>query len=217
MTSRTMAATAVATVLVLAGAVLTRTGNHETPDPAPTEATPPPVLDETPAPPPAGPVASAVAAVSASQDWLYLTDDQIRAAVVDISTGAAGPALAEQTVSEIATARADLELSRGPVWWIVHPLATHLVEGELTAAQVEVWAVTVLSAVDIAAPQAEWMTFTVDLAFEDDEWRVEGLRDRPGPSPALGPHDQPWDAAPFAVGLDGFERLDGTVAAKVPR
>lgn len=216
MTRRALAATAVAIVVVLGAAVLARTSNQAAPTPTRTESAPPVVLDETPAAPD-GPITSAVAAVSASQDWLYLTDDQIRSAVLAISTDAAGPVLAEQTVSEIAAARADLELSPGPVWWIVHPLATRILDEDDTSARLEVWTVTVLSAVEIAAPQAEWMTVTVDLAREDGRWRVEGLRDRPGPSPALGPHDQPWDAAPFAIGLEGFERLDGTTAGKVPR
>ena len=102
-----------------------------------------------------------------------------------------------------------LSASSGPVWWVVHPLATHVVAATTDAAEVEVWTVTVLAATDVAAPQTEWLTVTVDLALTRDGWRVESIRDRPGPSPMLGPRDQPWDAAPFTDALDGFDRLEG--------
>jgi hypothetical protein len=166
-------------------------------------------VDETEALSEDGAAGAAVRVVAASQDWLYLTDDEVRAAVLAVATPGAGPALADLTVSDVSTARSDLGLSPGPVWWVVHPLASRVVGFASDAAQVEVWAVTVLAAVDIAAPQAEWLTVTVDLAWAGERWLVESIRDRPGPSPMLGPRDQPWDAAPFTDALDGFERLEG--------
>jgi len=155
--------------------------------------------------------ASEVAArvVALSQDWLYLSDDEVRAEVLAVATPAAGPALADLTVADVSTARSDLGLSPGPVWWVVHPLATRVAAFTPRVAEVEVWAVTVLAAVDVAAPQTEWLTVTVDLAWDGERWRVESIRDRPGPSPMLGPRDQPWDAAPFTDALDGFQRLEG--------
>ena len=152
---------------------------------------------------------AAVRVVAASQDWLYLTDDEVRAEVLAVATQTAGPALADLTVADVSTAREDLGLSPGPVWWVVHPLASRVAAFTPHAAEVEVWAVTVLAAVDVAAPQAEWLTVTVDLAWTGGGWRVESIRDRPGPSPMFGPRDAPWDAAPFTEALDGFARLEG--------
>lgn len=166
-------------------------------------------VDEPVAPSEGGAELAAVRVVAASQDWLYLADDQVRAAVLAIATPGAGPALADLTVADVSTARSDLGLSPGPVWWVVHPLASRVLDFTPQAAQVEVWAVTILAAVDVAAPQAEWLTVTVDLAWDGEGWLVESIRDRPGPSPMLGPRDQPWDAAPFADALDGFARLEG--------
>jgi hypothetical protein len=164
---------------------------------------------EVEAPTEEGAASAAVRVVAASQDWLYLADEEVRAAVLALATPAAGPALADLTVADVSTAREDLGLSMGPVWWVVHPLASRVVDFTPHAAEVDVWAVTVLAAVDVAAPQTEWLTVSVDLAWMDDSWRVESIRDRPGPSPMLGPRDQPWDAAPFTEALDGFARLQG--------
>ena len=49
------------------------------------------------------------------------------------------------------------------------------------------WTVTVLSAEDVAAPQSEWITVTIDLAWVDGDWRVDAVRDTPGPTPMSGP------------------------------
>jgi hypothetical protein len=157
-------------------------------------------------------VAAAIDAAAAPQRWLYLTDVEVRAEVLEIATPSAGPALAELTVADVAAARADLALSPGPVWWLVHPLAAHLVSSVAGSAEVEIWTATVLSAVEIAAPQVEFLTVTVDLVWDDGRWLIDAIRDRPGPTPAIGPGDDPWDAAPFAEALDGFARLDGSDA-----
>ena len=66
-----------------------------------------------------------------------------------------------------------------------------------------------LSAEGVAAPQTEWVTVTVDLAWVDGDWRVDAVRDTPGPTPQTGPKDQPWDAGPFDESLAGFTRMDG--------
>jgi hypothetical protein len=164
----------------------------------------------------AGAIEAAVVAASAPQRWLYADEETITAEVLAMSTTEAGRALADLTVSDLRTAREDLSLSPGPVWWIVHPLATRVASITSTAAEIEVWTVTVLSAVEIAAPQTEWLTVTVDLHHDGDRWLVEAIRDRPGPTPALGPGDDPWDAAPLADRLDGFVRLDGSESGPTP-
>jgi hypothetical protein len=156
-----------------------------------------------------GAVAAAIAYATASQRWLYLTDDEITAAVTEIATQVAAQRLAADVVSEIRTARDQLGASPGRVWWLVRPLAWRLDHHSGDEARVSVWVVTVLSAAEVAAPQTEWMTVTIDLAWVEDNWRVDAVHDAPGPTPTTGPRDQPWDAEPFDDTLAGFTRMDG--------
>jgi hypothetical protein len=155
-----------------------------------------------------GAVAAAIAYATASQRWLYLTDDEITAAVTEIATPVAARRLAGDVVSEIRTARDQLGASPSRVWWLVRPLAWRLDHHSGDETRVAVWVVTVLSAAGVAAPQTEWMTVTIDLAWVDDNWRVDAVHDAPGPTPMTGPRDQPWDAEPFDDTLAGFTRMD---------
>ncbi|MDZ7734498.1 MAG: hypothetical protein U5R31_16745 [Acidimicrobiia bacterium] len=99
---------------------------------------------------------------------------------------------------------------RAGVWWLVRPLAWRVETFSPSGATVAVWrAVTVLSAQEVAAPQAEWVTVTIDLAWVEGDWRVDAVRDTAGPTPQTGPNDQPWDAVPFDEALEGFTRIDG--------
>lgn len=156
-----------------------------------------------------GAAAAAVAYATAPQRWLYFTDDEIRSAVGEIATPAAAPRMVDDVVSDVTMAREQLGQSTARIWWLVRPLA-YLVEDQgPTQARVSVWVITILAAEEVAAPQTEFMTVTVDLAWVDGDWRVDSIRDTPGPTPITGPHDQPWDAEPFDRSLDGFTRLDG--------
>ena len=156
-----------------------------------------------------GAVAAAVAYATASQRWLYFTDEEIDAAVAEIATPVAAPRMAEDVVAEVSMAREQLAQSSGPIWWLVRPLAWRVDDYRDTDARVSVWTVTILSAAGVAAPQSEYLTVTLDLSWVDGDWRVDGVRDTPGPTPITGPHDQPWDAEPFDNALDGFTRMDG--------
>lgn len=156
-----------------------------------------------------GATAAAISYATASQRWLYFTDDEIRAAVDEIATAPAAARMADQVVLDVATAREQLAASPGRVWWLVRPLAWQVDSFDGEHARVSVWTVTVLSAAEVAAPQAEYVTVTLDLAWVDDDWRVDHVRDTPGPTPMTGPRDQPWDAFPFDQALDGFTRMDG--------
>lgn len=156
-----------------------------------------------------GAAAAAVSYATASQRWLYFTDDEIRAAVEEIATPVAAPRMADQVVLDVSTAREQLAASSGRVWWLVRPLGWRVDRYTGNAARVSVWTVTILSASEVAAPQAEYVTVTLDLAWVDDDWRVDHVRDTPGPTPMTGPRDQPWDAVPFDQALDGFTRMDG--------
>ena len=156
-----------------------------------------------------GAVAAAVAYATASQRWLYFTDEEISAAVAEIATPVAAPRLAQDVVADISMAREQLSQSQGPIWWIVRPLAWRVEQFRDSEARVSVWTVTILSAAGVAAPQSEYLTITLDLAWVEGDWRVDGVRDSPGPTPITGPQDQPWDAEPFDQALDGFTRIDG--------
>lgn len=157
----------------------------------------------------AGAVAAAVTYATASQRWLYFSDEEIRDAVAEIATRVAAPRMADEIVLDVSTAREQLGASPGPVWWLVRPLAWRADRFDDTEAQVSVWVVTILSAAEVAAPQAEYATVTLDLAWVDGDWRIDAVRDTPGPTPMTGPHDQPWEAVPFDEALDGFTRMDG--------
>lgn len=156
-----------------------------------------------------GAVAAAVSYATASQRWLYFTDDEIRDAVAEIATPVAAPRMGDEVVLEVSTAREQLGASPGRIWWLVRPLAWRVEHHDADDARVSVWVVTILSAAEVAAPQSEFRTVTLDLAWVDGDWRVDGVRDAPGPTPLSGPQDQPWDAEPFDDALDGFTRLDG--------
>lgn len=156
-----------------------------------------------------GAVAAAVAYATASQRWLYFTDEEIEAAIAAIATPVAAPRLAEDVVADVSMAREQLAQSSGRIWWLVRPLAWRVDDYRDADARVSVWTVTILSAAGVAAPQSEFLTVTLDLAWVDGDWRVDAVRDTPGPTPITGPHDQPWDAEPFDRTLDGFTRMDG--------
>lgn len=156
-----------------------------------------------------GVVQAAVAYTAASQRWLYMTDDEVTQAVTGIATPESGDRLAHEVVEEVRTARDQLGLSPGRVWWLVHPLAWRVESFSRDEASVAVWTMTVLSAREVAVPQTAWMTVTVDLEWTGGAWRVDAVRDRPGPTPMTGPRDDPWESSPFDDALDGFTRLPG--------
>jgi hypothetical protein len=156
-----------------------------------------------------GAVAAAIAYATAPQRWLYFTDDEIAAAVTEIATSAAAPRLVDEVVADVRVAREQLGASSGRVWWLVRPLAWHLELHTAGEAQVTVWLVTVLSAAEVAAPQTEWMSVSVALEWAEDDWRLDGIHESPGPTPMTGPRDEPWNAEPFDETLQGFIRMDG--------
>jgi hypothetical protein len=56
------------------------------------------------------------------------------------------------------------------------------------------------------------MRVGVELSWVDTSWRVQAVDTTPGPTPATGTSDRPWQAAPFDAALDGFQRVgDETV------
>jgi hypothetical protein len=171
----------------------------------------PPAQEAGPVATEEGARAAAIRAATASQRWLYLNDEQIRAEVRALATPRAAPRLERDTVAELSLARGSLSASPGRVWWIVRPLAWRVESLTSEAARVSVWTVTVLSASDVAVPQADWVTLAVDLEWTQGRWLLDGIRDEPGPTPALGPRDEPWQPEPFDDALDRFTRMESAV------
>lgn len=155
----------------------------------------------------AGARAAAMSYATASQRWLYMSDAEIEAAIGAIAAPSASVRFADEVVGEIAVARDGLSASPGRVWWIVRPLATRVDAYTEQRARVSVWTVTVLSAADVALPQADWLTVTVDLEWHAGDWRVAAVDDEPGPTPMVGVRDEPWMPEAFDDALDGFERV----------
>lgn len=162
----------------------------------------------------AGAVAAAVSYAGASQRWLYSTDAQIAAAVAEIATPDSVDRLAGEILGDIGSARDDLVESPGRVWWLVHPLAWRVDRYDADEATVEVWLMTLLSASDVAVPQTEWLTATLELEWVDGGWRLDAVRETPGPTPMIGPRDDPWEPEPFDEALGGFTRLGSEPAAQ---
>jgi hypothetical protein len=150
---------------------------------------------------------AAVEYATASQQWLYLTDEEIEAEVRRIASPATADRLVEETVGELGLARDGLMQSAGGVWWFVRPLAVKTVSVSDARAEVSVWVVTVLSAADVAVPQADWATLDLVLVSRGDEWLLESIDDEPGPTPISGVRDDPWEPEPFDDALDGFVRI----------
>ena len=157
----------------------------------------------------AGAVAAAVSYAGASQRWLYSTDEQIAAAVAEIATPDSVDQLTDEILADIGSARDDLAESPGRIWWLVHPLAWRVDRYDADEATVDVWLMTLLSASDVAVPQTEWLTATLELEWADGAWRLDAVRETPGPTPMIGPRDDPWEPEPFDDALSGFTRLGG--------
>ena len=150
---------------------------------------------------------AAIEYAAASQQWLYLTDEEIETEVRHIAAPTSADRLVEETVGELGLARDGLMQSAGRVWWFVRPLAVKTVSVSDTRAEVSVWVVTVLSAADVAVPQADWATLVLRLVRDGDDWLLESIDDEPGPTPISGVRDDPWEPEPFDDALDGFVRI----------
>jgi hypothetical protein len=153
---------------------------------------------------------AALAYASASQQWLYLDEGEIEGAIRGITTTAAAERLVRQTAGEVAVARDALVHAAGPVWWFVRPLASRVTVDE-DRAEASVWLVTVLSAADVALPQADWLTLDLKLVWRSGAWLLDSIEDRPGPTPMSGLRDEPWQPEPFNDALHGFKRVGSEV------
>jgi hypothetical protein len=65
------------------------------------------------------------------------------------------------------------------------PLTAHVVRADDSRCRVEVWSVLVIAVPGQGAPRQAWRTVSIDLAWENHDWRIDGWTARPGPTPAL--------------------------------
>ena len=82
--------------------------------------------------------------------------------------------------------------------WIESPLQTLLVEQSETAARVAVWSVVVTG----AGPEDEtvvsiWRTHRIDLVWERDDWKIDGVEVSEGPTPVATDLALPASPAEF--------------------
>lgn len=157
-------------------------------------------------------VDAALQLVAAPQRWLYLNDDQLASAVRAVSSPRAADRLVADVTADVTPVRDALRQSAGPVWWVVRPLAWRIEALSSDGASVLVWAVSILSAADVAVPQSDWFTIHLDLERVDGQWLLVATSDEPGPTPQLGGRDEAWQPEPFDDALGGFTRV-GEAAA----
>lgn len=154
---------------------------------------------------------AAIAYATAPQQWLYLDDEALEEAVREVASVRSAERLVAEVQGEVGLARDGLARSAGPVWWLVRPLAWNLQRYTPERAEVSVWTISVLSAADVAVPQADWVRVNVVVVWEDEWWRVDDASDVPGPTPAVGGRDEPWQPEALDEALAGFERVDAEV------
>ena len=136
-------------------------------------------------------VGARAAAISA----VGLTGDIARAGFITrsdmieaLATRAYGPTLARESAVQLAEMTGELGpagITAGSVVFAELPLSARVVHADAMAARVEIWSVLVVAVPDKGAPRQAWRTVTVDLAWENTDWRVDRWSVRSGPTPAL--------------------------------
>lgn len=154
-----------------------------------------------------GAVAAAVSYATASQSWMYLTDDDVVEAVEAVVAPESRDELVARVVDDVRLLRDQLQEASGTVWFVVAPLATRLDAYSSSHAVVRVWVVQVLAADGVAIPQSGWQTLTLDLRWHDGGWRVAGVDEAEGPTPQLEAGLRPWAADLLDETLSGFVRV----------
>ena len=148
-----------------------------------------------------------------SQRLLYLEPAAAQTAVRAVAAGASEDTLIADALTGLQAARTPLAEGTGATWWIVEPLAVKVEAFSTDRARVSVWLVRVLSRQGVVVPQTSWVTETVELVWEDSDWRLWSDTSTPGPTPVLDGSDLPASAAELDAELTGFALLDPVVAA----
>jgi hypothetical protein len=127
-------------------------------------------------------IAAAVSYATASQRWLYFTDDEIRAAVAEIATPIAAPRMADDVVARCLDGPRAARRNRraGSGGWSARWRGGSTTTTRRRGPGVGVGGHDPVGR-EVAAPQSEFLTVTLDLTWVDGDWRVDGVRDTPGP------------------------------------
>ena len=142
-----------------------------------------------------------------SQRLLYMEPAAAEAAVRAVAADASADTLINDALAALDSARQPLAAGTGPMWWAVRPLAVKVEAYSPQRARLSVWLVRILSRQGVVVPQSSWLTETVELVWERDDWRLWSDTTTPGPTPVLDGSDMPASAAELDLGLTGFELL----------
>lgn len=137
----------------------------------------------------AGARAAAISAVQLSgpiaKAGFITRDDMIDA----LSSKRFGPTFASRSALQLADFLQQVGtegLTPSELLWSELPLTARLVHADQRRAQVQVWSVLVLGAPRVGVPRQAWRTVTVDLTWEDEDWKIDGWSSTTGPTPVLG-------------------------------
>lgn len=114
-------------------------------------------------------------------------DDMIRS----LASRRFGPTLAAESAGQLQEMTGELGavgVTAGSVTFRELPLTARVVRADTRSAVVEVWSVLVVGVPDVGAPRQAWRTVTVELVWEDGDWRIDGWTARDGPTPAMDAH-----------------------------
>jgi len=161
-----------------------------------------------------GATAAAIAyTATLSQRLLYLDPAAADSAVRAITADASVETITREVLAGLQAVREPLAAGAGATWWVVEPLAVKVEAYTDDRARISVWMVRVLSRPGVVVPQSSWVTETVELVWEDGDWRLWSDESTPGPTPVLDGSDLPASAAQLDTELTGFELLDPALAA----
>jgi hypothetical protein len=99
-----------------------------------------------------------------------------------------GPTLADLSAAQLDAFIDDLAgegLTSAQLLLQELPLTALVESASADTATVQVWALLVAGGERLGSPRQLWRTVTVELVWEDGDWKVDGWTVRPGPTPAL--------------------------------
>lgn len=137
-----------------------------------------------------GAQAAAVSAVSLTGE-IARSGFIVRGDMIErLATQAFAPDLTETTdgqLADLAEVLGEESVLPPQFTWAEVPLTAHVVSSTPERARLEVWSVVVVATPTVGVPRQAWRTVTIDLAWEDEDWKVDGWSATPGPTPALAP------------------------------
>lgn len=159
----------------------------------------------------AGARAAAVSAIALTGDIAragFITRDDM---IGTVASSRFGPTLARDSAAQLDDLVGDFAaagVTPAAVLFRELPLTARVVHADDSGARVEVWAVLVVGVPDHGAPRQLWRTVTVDLVWENADWRVDGWTARAGPTPALATN-APIAAVTELVEVTGWPSAGG--------